>query len=201
MSTPHDKNALSQVRRRVRRIWSWLGILAIAAGAGAWYLVCFCPAAEQLDAHAANLTAEYAYLDSETTLIERLRDEASTNESYAEELKRLRERSNAQPDEVAFLGWMGEQATRCSLSLTNYRPDGQVTHGAFAGRALQISGTGGYEGICRVLFAIRGRSQMTRLASMTIRPEGQDRERFGFVLQIELLHGATKTEEKGGDHV
>lgn len=200
MKNEQPTRPLSQVRRRVRRLWSWLGILTIATGAGAWYLACFRPAAERIDALAASLADEYAYLDRETELIERLRTTAAANEAYAAELKRLQARSITPPDEVAFLAWMGARAAESSISLTNYRPDGQVRHGSFSGRSLQISGAGDYEAICRLLFAIRDRSQMTRLASITIRPEDEARTRYSFVLQIELLHGATKTERPGGDH-
>lgn len=189
-SAPTHK--LDRVRRRIRRQWSAIGIATAAALGAVWYLLCLHPAADKLDALRAEIDDSYRILATETDLVDQLQQAATGNKQVKQHLEKLVERSATPPDEIAFLGWMSHQAVGWSLSLTDFRPGGPVEYGDFQGRSLQIAGRGGFEGICRMLHALRERPQMSRVSAFTLTPVDDARTRFDFAIKLELLQGVDR---------
>lgn len=176
-----------QTARSIQRAWSAAGVVGVAVLALGWYAIGLRPVSQLLDAKQAEVDQTYQYLETGKQLLQTLDGEKARRDQLAKRRDLVRERVAAAADEIGFLEWLTKAARAEGLTLIDYRPAGFVQYGDYDGRALQLSGSGTYQAVCRVLDGLRTCPQMNRVTDLSIVPANPNRTSYQVLLKAELL--------------
>lgn len=177
---------------RVRRFWSAGGLAVVATLAAAWYAIGVRPATARLDRIRQAADAAEAFLATEAELSAELATADDRRNRLVARHTASTNRADAARDEVGFLRWLAERAAELGVRVEDYRPLGYSEYGDHRGRVLQLSASGSYRSVCRVLDAFRDAPQLNRLTTFNASPTGEG-DQLRATLRVELITAASGT--------